>query len=114
SLAATLTPMASFFIGIQMNFKRISHALTALYTAVFVKLLVAQTACLLLVYLLGLHGNVFRVSVYQMTIACLFDSCHVLEKFGLNVKFANTLIGVSIVVGILLSFAWYSVINTLL
>lgn len=114
SLAATVSPMALFSIGIQLNFKRISHELNALYTGLFVKLLVAPTACLLLVYLLGLHGNFFRVSVFEMTMPCLVASSIVIEKFGLNVKFANTLIGVSIVVGILLSFAWYSVINTLL
>ena len=114
SFSATVSPMALFSIGLQLNFTRISHELNGLYAGLLVKLFIIPFVALLLIYLLGLNGDFFRVSVFEMTMPCLVASSIVVEKFGLNVKFANTLIGISILIGILLSFVWYSVINTLL
>lgn len=114
SFAATVSPMALFSIGLQLNFKRISHELKGLYAGLFVKLLLIPVLALAFIYVLGLKGDFFRVSVFEMSMPCLVASSIVVEKFGLNVKFANTLIGISILIGILLSFVWYSVINTLL
>lgn len=114
SFAATVSPMALFSIGIQLDFKRITHELNALYAGLIVKLLIIPLVAIGLYYFLNLSGNFFRVSVFEMTMPCLVASSIVIEKFLLNVKFANTLIGISIVVGLVLSFVWYSVINTLL
>jgi len=114
SFAATVSPMALFSIGMQLNFKRISHELNALYAGVVMKLLIIPIFAIGTFYAMGLHGDFFRVSVFEMTMPCLVASSIVVEKFGLNVKFANTLIGISIIIGIFLSFVWYSVINTLL
>lgn len=114
SFAATVSPMALFSIGIQLNFKRISHELAALYAGLALKLLVIPIVVVAILFLLNLKGNFFRVSAFEMTMPCLVASSIVVEKFGLNTKFANTLIGISIIVGVILSWIWYSVINTLL
>lgn len=114
TFASTVSPLALFSIGLQLNFKRISHELYALFAGVIVKLLLIPVTAILLFYALDLKGDFFRVSVFEMAMPCLVASSIVVEKFGLNVKFANTLIGISIVVGLLLSYMWYSVINTLL
>lgn len=112
--ASTVSPLALFSIGIQLNFKRISHELNALFAGIVLKLLVIPFLLVGLFYLLDFKGDFFRVSVFEMTMPCLVASSIVVEKFGLNVKFANTLIGFSIIIGIILSYLWYSVINTLL
>jgi len=114
SFASTVSPMALFSIGMQLNFKRISHELNALYAGLLVKLFFIPVVALSLFYILDLKGDFFRVSVFEISMPCLVASSIIIEKFGLNVKFANTLIGISILIGILLSFVWYSVINTLL
>ena len=114
SFAATVSPMALFSIGIQLNFKRISHELTALYAGLALKLIIIPVVAIALLTILGLKGNFFRVSAFEMAMPCLVASSIVVDKFGLNVKFANTLIGISIIVGVILSWFWYSVINTLL
>jgi len=114
SFASTVSPMALFSIGLQLNFKRISYELNALYVGILVKLLLIPSIALLLFYLLDLNGDFFRVSVFEMSMPCLVASSIIIEKFGLNVKFANTLIGFSIIIGLMLSYLWYSVINTLL
>lgn len=114
SFASTVSPMALFSIGLQLNFKRISYELNALYVGILVKLLLIPIIALLLFYVLDLQGDFFRVSVFEMSMPCLVASSIIIEKFGLNVKFANTLIGFSIIIGLMLSYLWYSVINTLL
>ncbi|MCA5004593.1 AEC family transporter [Sphingobacterium bovistauri] len=114
SFAATVSPMALFSVGLQLNFKRISREILALSVGIIVKLLLIPITALLVIYFLGLNGTFFRVSVFEMAMPCLVASSIVVEKFGLNVKFANTLIGISIIVGLLMSYVWYSVINTLL
>lgn len=114
SFAATVSPMALFSIGIQLNFKRITHELNALFAGVILKLVIIPIIAISLFYFLNLSGNFFRVSVFEMTMPCLVASSIIVEKFSLNVKFANTLIGISIIIGLALSFFWYSVINTLL
>lgn len=114
SFAATVSPMALFSIGMQLNFKRISKELNALYAGLLLKLGVIPVFVIVIFYALGLQGDFFRVSAFEMTMPCLVATSIVVEKFGLNVKFANTLIGISILIGVLLSFMWYSVINTLL
>ena len=114
SFAATVSPMALFSIGLQLNFKRISNEVFALCTGIGFKLLIAPIFVISLFYALNLNGIFFRVSVFEMVMPCLVAASIVVEKFGLNVKFANTLIGISIVIGLVLSLVWYSVINTLL
>lgn len=114
SFAATVSPMALFSIGMQLNFKRISHEVKALYLGVLVKLLLIPLLIVSVFYLFHLQGLFFRVSVFEMAMPCLVASSIVIEKFGLNVKFANTLIGISILVGLLFSYGWYTIINTLL
>lgn len=114
AFAATVSPMALFSIGMQLNLKRISKELNALYAGLLLKLVLIPVFVIAIFYLLDLRGDFFRVSAFEMTMPCLVASSIVVEKFGLNVKFANTLIGISIVIGVFLSFLWYSVINTLL
>lgn len=114
SFAATVSPMALFSIGIQLNFKRITQELNALFAGIALKLVVIPLVCISLFYFLNLSGNFFRVSVFEMAMPCLVASSIIVEKFSLNVKFANTLIGISIIIGLALSYLWYSVINTLL
>lgn len=114
SFASTVSPMALFSIGLQLNFKRISSELNALYVGILVKLFLIPIISVLLFYFLDLKDDFFRVSVFEMSMPCLVASSIIVEKFGLNVKFANTLIGFSIIIGLMLSYLWYSVINTLL
>lgn len=114
SFAATVSPMALFSIGIQLNFKRMSRELNALFWGILLKLFLIPIFTIGLFYFLDLHGDFFKVSAFEMAMPCLVASSIIIEKFGLNVKFANTLIGISILIGVFLSVLWYSVINTLL
>lgn len=114
SLAATVSPLALFSIGIQLRFAHIQKELRAISCSLVFKLLLAPLAALLIAYLFDWKGVFFQVSVFEMAMPSLVASSMVIQTFGLNVKLANTVIGLSILVGLFLSFLWHSVIITLL
>lgn len=114
SLASTVSPLALFSIGLQLHFQRIGKELKAISASLFYKLLVAPTLALVVAFLMNWKGVFFQVSVFEMAMPSLVASSIVIQNFGLNSKLANTIIGVSILLGLILSFVWHSVIITLL
>ncbi len=113
-LSATVSPLALFSIGMQLRFKNISKEVKTIGLSIFYKLLIAPSIAVFLAVMLGFQGVFYQVSVFEMAMPCLVASSLVIEKFGLNAKLSNTIIGISILVGLFLSFIWYSVIITLL
>lgn len=114
SLSATVSPLALFSIGLQLRFEHIKREMKVISCSLLFKLLIAPFAALMVAYLLGWNGVFFQVSVFEMAMPCLVASSMVIQTFGLNVKLANTIIGLSILFGLALSFFWHSVIITLL
>lgn len=114
ALAATVSPMALFSIGMQLRFKNLDKEVRAISLSLFFKLLLGPLTLLLITYFLDFQGIFYQVSIFEMFMPCLVASSIIIEKFSLNIKLSNTIIGLSIVIGLLLSFFWYSVINTLL
>lgn len=114
TLAMTVSPLALFSIGMQLRFKNIKKEIKTINIALLYKLLIAPSVVLIIGLCLGLKGIIYQVSVFEMAMPCLVASSMIIERFGLNVKLSNTIIGISIVVGLFLSFVWYSVISTLL
>lgn len=114
ALAATVSPMAIFSIGMQLKFKNLDKEIKAIGLSLFFKLLLGPLCLLIITLLFNLHGEFYQVSVFEMAMPCLVASSIIIEKFGLNIKLSNTIIGLSIIIGLFLSYIWYSVINTLL
>lgn len=114
ALAATVSPLALFSIGMQLQFKNIKKELSSISISLLYKLLLAPMLAVGLALFLGFKGIFYQVSVFEMAMPCLVASSMIIEKFGLNVKLSNTIIGLSIIVGLIISFLWYSVIYTLL
>lgn len=114
ALAATVSPLALFSIGMQLHFKNLKKEIKMISVSLIYKLILVPSLAILLAILLGLKGVFYQVSVFEMAMPCLVASSMIIEKFGLNVKLSNTIIGLSIVVGLGLSFVWYCFIIILL
>lgn len=114
SLAATVSPLALFSIGLQLHFHHIKKEMKAISASLLYKLLLAPACALLFAVFLGWKGTFFQVSVFEMAMPSLVASSVVIQNFGLNSKLANTIIGLSILFGLMLAFLWHSVIITLL
>lgn len=113
-LAATVSPMALFSIGMQLNFNNTTKEIKAISWSLLYKLVLGPTVILIIAYIADLRGVFYQVSVFEMCMPSLVASSIVIQKFGLNNKLANTIIGVSILAGLALSFVWYAVVTTFL
>lgn len=114
ALASTVSPLALFSIGIQLQFHNLSRELGAISYSLFFKLLFSPLAVLAICAFIGLEGTFFQVSAFEMMMPSLVSASIVIQQFGLNVKLANTIIGVSILLGLLLSYGWFSVLVSFL
>ncbi|TJZ53245.1 AEC family transporter [Sphingobacterium olei] len=114
TFASTVSPLALFSIGMQLNFKNWKKELNLISYSLFYKLILSPFILIILTLLMGLHGTFYQVSVFEMVMPSLVATSVVVQQFGLNTKLANTIIGVSIIIGLFLSLIWHSVIITLL
>jgi predicted permease len=114
ALAGTVSPLALFSIGIQLRFHNLSRELSAISYSLLFKLLLSPIVVLLVCYLLELKGVFYQVSAFEMMMPSLVSASMVIQQFGLNVKLTNTIIGVSILLGLLMSYGWFSALVNLL
>ncbi len=73
------------------------------------KLILAPAIVLVMALLLGIKGNVAKITVFEAAMPTLVTSSIIAEQFRLNTKLTNLIIGVSIIVGFLTSAMWYEV-----
>ncbi|GGH17574.1 AEC family transporter [Sphingobacterium alkalisoli] len=114
AFASTVSPLALFSIGMQLSFKNWKKEFSLISYSLFYKLILAPAVLIVLTFFIGLHGTFYRVSVFEMVMPSLVATSLVIQQFGLNTKLANSTIGVSVIIGLFLSFIWHSVIITLL
>ena len=114
ALASTVSPLALFSIGIQLHFQKMSRELSAISYSLLFKLILSPLAVLILCWALDLKGPFFQVSAFEMMMPSLVSASLIIQQFGLNVKLANTIIGLSILLGLALSYFWFTVVTAVL
>jgi malate permease and related proteins len=110
-LAQTLTPLALFSVGLQLKFKGWRQEISQISMAVFYKLIIAPALVLGIVLLTGLYGPVARVSVFEAAMPTVITSSIIAERFRLNTRLINLIIGVSILLGLLTTALWFQAMS---
>lgn len=105
-LVATVGPLALFSVGLQLKFKGWRKQINQILTATFYKLILAPLLVFIAALLIGIHGQIARISVFEAAMPTLVTGSLIAEQFHLNEKLINLIIGVSIVVGFFTSWAW--------
>lgn len=113
-LAATVAPLALFSIGLQLQFDGWRQQLPVLSMALFYKLLIAPLLVLLFVLLIGVKGDVARISVFEAAMPTLLSTSIIAEQFRLNTRLINLIIGFSIIIGLMTTAVWETVIKAVL
>ena len=113
-LAVTVAPLALFSIGLQLQFDGWRQQLSVLSVALLYKLLIAPLLVLGFVLLIGIRGDVARISVFEAAMPTLLSTSIVAEQFRLNTRLINLIIGFSIILGLLTTAMWDLVIKYLL
>jgi len=109
-LAATLTPLALFSVGLQQRLILPRSSLAAISYGIGWKLLLAPALCFLLGTISGVSGLVLTVGVLQAAMPPMVSAAILAEQYQLEPALAGSVLGI----GILLSLATVPWINTLL
>jgi len=64
-----------------------------------------------LALLLGIKGDVAKISVFEAAMPTVVTASIIAEQFRLNTKLTNLIIGFSILVGFITSAIWYQIIE---
>jgi malate permease and related proteins len=109
-LAATLTPLALFSVGLQQRLELPRSRLPAIGCALGWKLLLAPALCYLLGHLSGVSGLVLAVGVLQAGMPPMISAAILADQYQLEPELANSVLAIAI----LLSLASVPWLNTLL
>lgn len=109
-LAATLTPLALFSVGLQQRLLLPRSSLAAIGCGIGWKLMLAPALCYLLGRTSGVTGLVLAVGVLQAAMPPMVSAAILAEQYELEPAIAGSVLGI----GILLSLATVPWINTLL
>ncbi len=111
-LGSTVSPIALFSIGLQLNFGIVKSEIPNISYALIYKLILAPALVVLIALSLGLKGEIIQVSMFEMAMPSLVATSIILNQFKLNTKVGNSVIGLSIPIGLLTTFIWYQLLIT--
>ncbi len=112
-LAATVSPLALFSVGLQLKFNGWKKLIPQMSTSMFYKLILAPAITLGLAFLFGIKGNIAKITIFESAMPAVLTSSIIAEQFRLNTKLTNLTIGFSIIVGLFTSAIWYYIIEYL-
>lgn len=112
SIASTVSPIALFSIGLQLNFGLVKQEVPNIAYAALYKLIIGPAILVLLAFLLELKGEIIQVSLFEMAMPSLVATSIVLHEFKLNTKVGNSVIGLTIPIGLLTSYFWFMLFET--
>lgn len=106
-LAATVGPLALFSVGLQLKFNGWKKYLPQINFAMLFKLFVAPAMVLGLALLMGMKGDVAKITIIEAAMPTLVTASIIAEQFRLNTKLTNLTIGFSIIAGFFTTAFWY-------
>ena len=110
-LAATVGPLALFSVGLQLKFNGWRKLWSQISMSMFYKLMIAPAVVMLLAIVIGIKGDVAKISIFEAAMPTLVTSSIIAEQFKLNTKLTNLIIGISIIVGFFTAAFWYEMIQ---
>ena len=110
-LAATVSPLALFSVGLQLKFSGWKKLLPQISFSMLYKLLIAPLLVFGAALLFGVKGDIAKISIFEAAMPTVVSSSIIAEQFRLNTKLMNLIIGMSIVVGLATTAIWYEIIN---
>lgn len=110
-LAATVGPLALFSVGLQLKFNGWRKLWSQISMSMVYKLMIAPALVMLLALVIGIKGDVAKISIFEAAMPTLVTSSIIAEQFKLNTKLTNLIIGISIIVGFFTAAFWYEMIE---
>lgn len=112
TIGSTVSPVALFSIGLQLNFGIVKSEIPNITYAIIYKLIIGPAIVTAVAYWWGLKGEIIQVSIFEMAMPSLVATSIILNQFKLNSKVGNSVIGLSIPIGLLTTYLWFYVLNS--
>lgn len=112
-MAGTVGPLALFSVGLQLKFKGWKQEIAQLSMTMLYKLMIAPLLVLLVAVLIGIKGDIVRISIFEAAMPTLITSSIIAEQFKLNARLTNLIIGISILVGFITTAFWKVIMDYL-
>jgi predicted permease len=96
-----------------MKYKGWKQEISQISMSMLYKLMIAPALVLIASILLGIKGDIARISVFEAAMPTLITSSIIAEQFRLNARLINLIIGVSILVGFITTAFWNSIMQLL-
>ncbi len=113
-ISSTVSPIALFSIGLQLNFGIVKKEIPNLAYAISYKLLIAPLLVTIIAVLWKGTDHIYTVSVFEMAMPTLVSTSIVIDQFKLNNKLGNSAIGLSIPLSLISSYLWYEILKIVL
>lgn len=113
-LAATVGPLALFSVGLQLKFKGWKQEISQISMTMLYKLMIAPALVLIVALLIGIKGDVARISIFEAAMPTLITSSIIAEQFRLNTRLINLIIGISILMGFITTGIWKIILDFLM
>lgn len=110
-LAATVSPLALFSVGLQLKFNGWKKLAPQMSVSMLYKLILAPAMVFGIALLFGIKGDIAKITIFEAAMPTVVTSSIIVEQFRLNTKLANLIIGFSILVGFLTTAIWYKIID---
>lgn len=112
-IADTVAPMALFSIGLQLKFRGWKKLMAPISVSMLYKLLLAPALVVIMALIIGIKGDIPKITVFETAMPTLVSSSIIAEQFGLNTKLLNLIIGISLITAFATLPLWYPIINYL-
>jgi predicted permease len=112
-LVATMSPLALFSIGLQLQLREIKREWHLLSAGLLYKLVLAPCLILVLALFMQSSGNLPRISVFEAGMSTHITANLLAAQYKLNSQFSSLIVGTGIVAGFISSTCWYLLLQYL-
>ncbi len=109
-LSGTVSPLALFSIGLQLNFYQWKAEINNISFAIFYKLIIAPLLVYLFVINFQINGIIANISVFESAMPSLVSSSILIDEYNLNFNLANLIIGIGIILSFITTFIWWNIL----
>ncbi len=110
-LAVTLTPLALFSVGLQLEIAGWQNELKPMLVGLGYKLFIAPAVILLIVIASRASGQVAQISVFEAAMAPMVTAGVLAMQYELNPKLANRMVGIGILLSLITSALWWWILQ---
>jgi predicted permease len=112
-LAATVSPMALFSIGLQLRLGEVRSQWRFLSAGIVYKLAIAPLLVVVLALAFGANGELAKVTVFEAAMSSHITATLLIAQHNLNSRYCSLIVGFGVAIGFITTAIWYAIMERL-